>query len=494
MRGWWIALLVAGQAAAQTRVDAEAAEKRGDALGAAAIYMQIADGNPQDPRIAELLYNASVLFARGHQVGKAIVVRRRLIETAPHDVLAAKSLFSLGRDLQRIYDFEGAATAYERFVTLFPGERDAPLALSTAMFFRQGLGQNDAAIADGELYVKLFPAKAAAIAYRITEVIEAKKDAAATRRALESYLRNWSTKGDSATAINARARLAALLWQKSCPVAGIDQLCATANRVVARCGEARVPDYQMRARSGATEALEQFTVAARIGAATEPGPRYWLAMGKLVAADAAFEALLARGGGETEVRAAYQAVVALDEPFVRVAATARLGQVSALLAAKERLRIGCDTDKAARLEARAVDDYRRCVAFGTHSEWAQLCALELARLEPSQPVAKPTNDGWRAILEPAPPAADKARLAASDRAADHHALARLLLDEGAFAQALTEAQRALAIDDREPVHLEAAVALYELAPKSRLRRQLADYVCTQDDDPRLRTLRDFMRP
>lgn len=73
---------------------------------------------------------------------------------------AGEELLTRGGRSQNAAEYEDAAGHFERFVTLFPADSRAPRALSDAIVLRLGLGQRDQATKDGELYAKLYAAKA----------------------------------------------------------------------------------------------------------------------------------------------------------------------------------------------------------------------------------------------------------------------------------------------------------------------------------------------
>src|SRR5262249_28409172 len=86
-------------------------------------YLKIAAENQPDPRLAELYYNASILYERAKAVGLAINARQQLIKIRPDDPLAKKSQFLLGRAYQDIAAYQNAADLYEEFTRKYPGEK-----------------------------------------------------------------------------------------------------------------------------------------------------------------------------------------------------------------------------------------------------------------------------------------------------------------------------------------------------------------------------------
>ena len=114
----------------------------------------MAQDYPNDPKIDEVYYNAAVVFERAKLLGSAIQAREMLLKVKPDSTLAKKAIYQIGRNYQDIAAYEQAADNYEQFAEKFPGEKEAPMALNSASFFRRGLGDNDKAIKDVALFVK----------------------------------------------------------------------------------------------------------------------------------------------------------------------------------------------------------------------------------------------------------------------------------------------------------------------------------------------------
>ena len=132
----------------------ELADKEGRHKDAAVLYMKQAQDYPNDPKIDEVYYSAAVDFERAKLLGSAIKAREILLKTKPDSPLAKKAIYLIGRNFQDIAAYDQAAENYEQFAEKYPGEKEAPVALNSASFFRRGLGENDKAIKDVALYVK----------------------------------------------------------------------------------------------------------------------------------------------------------------------------------------------------------------------------------------------------------------------------------------------------------------------------------------------------
>jgi len=218
------------------RIKIEVVEKMGDYKQAGVLYLQLAERFPNDPKLAELYFNASVNFERARLIGLAIQGRERLIQVRPDDPLAKKAIYRLGQNYQFIAFYEQAADQYEKFATKFPGEFsdpkekdpakrvDAPLALNTAAFFRRGLGQTDKSIELVNLFIKNYGGRkefydqAAGVFFDMGQIYEQRKDWAKVKQHFAEYLKSWSAKGGIDRQIIAEVKLGEIAWRESCPL------------------------------------------------------------------------------------------------------------------------------------------------------------------------------------------------------------------------------------------------------------------------------------
>ncbi|MBI4701501.1 MAG: tetratricopeptide repeat protein [Deltaproteobacteria bacterium] len=129
---------------------------------------------PGCERNEEILYNAARAFQAARLVAKAITIRRILIDPKYHldkTEPARKAVYEIGGNYQAIAVYDLAAKWYEQFAGDNPRMEKAPDALSDSVVLRLGLGQQDQAIKDAQLFNRLYgaknPAKAAQIAFAI---------------------------------------------------------------------------------------------------------------------------------------------------------------------------------------------------------------------------------------------------------------------------------------------------------------------------------------
>jgi tetratricopeptide (TPR) repeat protein len=216
----------------------EIAVKQGRDKEAAMLYMKQAADFPNDPKIDEVYYNAGNLFAKAHLVGQAIKAREALLAAKPDSVLAKKAIYFIGQDYAAVAWFDKAAEKYEEYAEKFPGEKDAPTALNTASFFRRGLGENDKALKDTDLFVKNyggrheFVDKAAGVAFDEAQVYEQAKDWDRLRKHFLNYLKMWGAKGGVDREVVAQVKLGDIAWRESCPLGeGVNGACIEIQRV-----------------------------------------------------------------------------------------------------------------------------------------------------------------------------------------------------------------------------------------------------------------------
>ncbi len=235
--------------ASTMRLHIQDLEKKNKYKEAAALYIQLANDYPADPKIDEVYYNAAVLFEKAKLIGAAIQARQALIKLKPDSALAKKAIYQIGRNYQDVAAYELAADNYEKFASKYPGEKDASTALRTAAFFRTGLGENDKAISDTGLFTKNyggrheFVDRAAGVDFFLTQIFEQQKDFARLKKHLTDYLKMWGKKGGVDREIVANVKLGELAWKASCPVAGVNGACIEVTRTRAG-GAARVAEKE----------------------------------------------------------------------------------------------------------------------------------------------------------------------------------------------------------------------------------------------------------
>ena len=226
----------------------EVMEKNKEYRTAGALYLQLAERYPDDPKLDELLFNAALNFGQANLIGLSIQAYDKLITARPDSPLSKRAIYRIGQNYQSVAAYREAADKYEAFATKFSGEIakadekdinkriDAPSALQQAAFFRRGLGETDKSIEDVKLYItnyggrKEFFDQAAGVFFDMGQIFEQRNDTAKLKQHFTEYLKSWATKGGIDRQIIAEVKLGDLAWRESCPVPGINGACIDIKR------------------------------------------------------------------------------------------------------------------------------------------------------------------------------------------------------------------------------------------------------------------------
>jgi len=146
-------------------------------------------------RAEEILYNAARAFSAARLLAKAIAVRKILIDpkyNLQNTESAKKAMYEIGGNYQAIAVYDEAAGWYERYAAQNSKAENAAGALKDALVLRLGLGQEDQAIKDGDLFNKNYgsskAAESAQIAFAIGAHYIEKEDWAEARKKLTSAM------------------------------------------------------------------------------------------------------------------------------------------------------------------------------------------------------------------------------------------------------------------------------------------------------------------
>ena len=294
-------------------------------------YLEIYNRNPTSPDNDEVLYNAGVCFEEGRSIGAAIQMWSLMEKYYPKSKHTQRAIARLGKAFGDIAFYDRAADKLEQYASKYAGEKDAHDAMSDAVFYRKGIGDDDKAIADTKFYIKTFgtkkPKEAADAHFSLTTIYEKRGDTKDVVKHLKEYIRMWGGKGGAAQNVIAHGKIAEILWHQSCPVKEVDGSCVkvTRERAVAQkqkqkqaakskkkgketyvapmqCGpESKIKLVVVKRDAGKVrEALAEAKAAAQAfgkmkedkEAAGFGGARYYYAMGKFFEADIEFEKFL----------------------------------------------------------------------------------------------------------------------------------------------------------------------------------------------------------
>ena len=221
------------QSKVQRRV-AEQLEKDGKKLACGQSYESIYNTNPDGPNMDEVLYNAGVCYEDAKSIGKAIQMYEKLNERFPKTIHAQKALGRTGNAYGAIAFYDRSAAKYELFARKYGGEKDAPAALQNAVTYRKGIGDDKAAIADIEFFVKQYKNKmkkdSADALWGLVGIYEKQGNQEMVVKSLERYLKEMGTKGGRDRVVAAHARIGQILWEQSCKGKGVDGACVKVER------------------------------------------------------------------------------------------------------------------------------------------------------------------------------------------------------------------------------------------------------------------------
>jgi len=249
--------------AASERKAAEELQKTGHFRDAAERYAQIANKYQDDPKWAELLFNAAINYEAAKLIGMAISLRNTLIKQKPKDPLAQKAMFMIGANYHALAWYSRAADYYEQFAKGFPGEKEAPEALQNAIVFRLGRAEYEKAMEDSKFFESKFgtrpklKSKAASVNFSLGAVYEGKKETEAVIKHYTSYLKKYGASGGADKQVQAHVKIAEILWEQSCPVKTVNGACIKVQRVEAKRKIAKKVAKGKKKKKGAVEARTQ---------------------------------------------------------------------------------------------------------------------------------------------------------------------------------------------------------------------------------------------
>jgi tetratricopeptide (TPR) repeat protein len=286
-------------------------------------YLDIYNADPEGKQNDEVLYNSGVCFEEGRSIGAAIQAFNLLQKYYGSSKLTAKALARIGKAYGDIAFYDKASEKLEEYAKKYAGEKDAYDAMSDAVFYRKGIGDDAKAIENTKYFIKTFgkkkPKEAANASFSLTSVYEKQGDGDTVIKHLREYIRTYGNKGGDDRLVIAHAKIGQLLWTQSCPVKQVDGSCvkivrerainvkkkkgkrAKTNDQPTQCG----PDSKIkltvvkRDERKLKEAMSAFASAAKAfekaGGKTggdEGGARYYYGLAKVADADRDFEAYL----------------------------------------------------------------------------------------------------------------------------------------------------------------------------------------------------------
>jgi tetratricopeptide (TPR) repeat protein len=419
---------------------------------------------------AELLYDAAIHFEAARLLGRAIQVRQALVENHESSRYAALATFQIGANYHALAIYGAAATWYERFASRYPRgagavcdegrtaaaraapvdacrEASAPEALRNAVFFRLGLGEEETALADAELferhYARSNPRETAAVIFSIGSIYEREANAARVVEHYRRFLQRHQRAAAPQDVVRAHVAIGRALEDRSRAAASYRDALRVfeggALDAIAALPEGEREQAAYLARDAASEAM--FGLAEIERAAFEaiafPSYRGGRSVERVRAwAHTEFATWIeAKRVALQAAEASYARIAALDVPPWEIAAASRIGTMYRSLTDEFRdapIPAVIEEDPVAReiyereVDLRsepfllaAIDRFEYCLITATRARWfnehSRVCELELHRLEPGR---YPLAAELRAAPEHAYDGDRRSRPAAIDGAPD----------------------------------------------------------------------------
>ena len=177
------------------RKKAEGLQNNKDFKKAAQLYVRIFRKYRECGRLDEVLYNAALNFEAARLLGRAIKVRRVLIDRYEDSEWSKRAIYLIGANFHALAMYDMAADYYEKFANKYPGElgkdctdaekeagtcTNAKEALQNATFFRLGLGDEEKAVEDAKTfeksYKRKFPRETSQVKFSLGSIYERQED------------------------------------------------------------------------------------------------------------------------------------------------------------------------------------------------------------------------------------------------------------------------------------------------------------------------------
>ncbi len=431
------------------RKEAEALQQNEQWRGAARMYVRIyrrfarqpeaCAGGSEEANVGmdEVLWNAAINFEAARLLGRAIRVRKVLIDRFPESDLSKRALFLIGANYHALAIYGQAADYYEQFARRFPGEdgsdctdedREAKTcaiaheALQNAVFFRLGLGEEEKAIEDARLfernYRRRLPRETSQVIFSLGSIFKRQQNWSKVIDHYRGFLRSYRRQALPHQLVKANVEIGNAHWETDDRrrARGFYETALRAFRggaVESIQGLSDVSDNEkarwvIEAKDAASEALfhlaeYKFEEFKRIrfpqlrGATTMERVNNWAQEDFMPWVNTKREALLA-------AQAEYEKIAELEIPRWEIAAAARIGVMWRSFVDEFRdapipdeiqedrelfdIYVGALDEQSEPFQQQAIDKFEFCLITATRVRWfnefSQTCELELNGLNPAE--------------------------------------------------------------------------------------------------------------
>jgi len=217
------------------RKRAKGLEARGKFIACGDAYRAVFNSKPNADDAHELLWNAGTCYEKGKSLGVAIRAFKRLRANFPKTLPAKRAIAKLGFIYSKIAWYDAAAARYVEYANRFGGQRagnglkSADDALSTAVFYFRGIGDDRQAIRNTLAFVRRYgktaPRRAAEAYYSLHSIYDKQRNSDNQARHWRRYLQRHARHGGIDRQLIANVKLAMLYWKSSCKVRGVLGAC-----------------------------------------------------------------------------------------------------------------------------------------------------------------------------------------------------------------------------------------------------------------------------
>lgn len=422
------------------RKEAEAYETQKSWKAAAFTYVKIFRKYRECGRLDEVLYNAAIDFESAHLVGRAIQVRKVLVEQYPESILSKRSIYLLGANFHALAFYEQAAVYYEQFAKKFPSEdghnctpeerqgRICPIAqeaLMNAVFFRIGLGQDEKALEDARLFEAQYrtklPIETSKVSFSLGTIYERKKQWHLLVEHYRKYLASYRRTALPHQVIRANTASGRAFWVRDDHGRAKEYFATAWKMWSSGAGVAierlDVSDdekqrYLFDAKDAASEAMfylseEKFEAFRRVRFPAYRGGRNLKRVNDWAKSEFS-QWLKEKGAALKAAESEYGKIADLGVPQWQIAAAERVGEMYRAFVDDFRdapvpeeiendpelydAYVGALDEQSEPLQRKAIDRFEFCLITATKvrwfNQWSRQCEDELNRLNPQEyPVA-----------------------------------------------------------------------------------------------------------
>ncbi|PTL79218.1 tetratricopeptide repeat protein [Vitiosangium sp. GDMCC 1.1324] len=183
---------------------------------AAAKYIELVNEAPRHEFADKALNNAAVAYEKTQRFDSALKLYERIFREYPSSPLADAALFRVAVNAQNSYDFDKAVESYQKLVKDYPASKDREAALFNAANLLEGQQRYAEAAAAFQRYAELFPnaEDAPRNQFRAALILEKREDWKGEIRALESFVRKFSSQSAQAELVVEAKRRIGDAWGK----------------------------------------------------------------------------------------------------------------------------------------------------------------------------------------------------------------------------------------------------------------------------------------